>query len=93
MNSSGIAVQQFLTTSPQLFAPYKDEDIHGGPPLALVPAALSNTGRDYYLGIFHFFKVCLQLQQKAILHCCLLWLVGPGLQCAHWAHSGPLGIT
>jgi hypothetical protein len=50
-------VQQFVTTSPKLFEPYKDEDIHGGPPLIHVPAHLSSLGRDYFLGIFHFFKV------------------------------------
>jgi hypothetical protein len=57
VNSSGIAVQQFVTNSPDLFAPYKDEDIHGGPPLILVPGATSNMGQPYYLGIFHFFQV------------------------------------
>ncbi|WIA21773.1 hypothetical protein OEZ85_000932 [Tetradesmus obliquus] len=56
VNSSGIAVQQFVTSSPDLFAPYKDEDIHGGPPLVFVPAAASNTGQAYYLGVFHFFQ-------------------------------------
>lgn len=50
-------MQQFVTTSPKLFDPYKDEDIHGGPPLIHVPAHLSGLGRDYFLGIFHFFNV------------------------------------
>lgn len=50
-------MQQFVSTSPKLFEPYKDEDIHGGPPVIHVPARHSNLGRDYYLGIFHFFKV------------------------------------
>lgn len=57
MNQTGVAVQQFVTTSPKLFDPYKDEDIHGGPPLIHVPAHLSGLGRDYFLGIFHFFNV------------------------------------
>jgi hypothetical protein len=57
VNSSGVAVQQFVTTSPKLFEPYKNEDVHGGPPLVYVPGHLSGLGRDYFLGIFHFFKV------------------------------------
>lgn len=57
VNSSGVAVQQFVTTSPKLFEPYKNEDVHGGPPLIHVPGHLSGLGRDYFLGIFHFFKV------------------------------------
>jgi hypothetical protein len=57
VNQTGVAVQQFVTTSPKLFDPYKDEDIHGGPPLIHVPAHLSGLGRDYFLGIFHFFNV------------------------------------
>lgn len=57
VNTSGVAVQQFVTTSPKLFEPYKDEDIHGGPPLIHMPAHLSSLGRDYLLGVFHFFKV------------------------------------
>jgi hypothetical protein len=59
VNTTGVAVQQFVTTSPKLFEPYKDEDVHGGPPLIHVPAHLSSLGRDYFLGIFHFFKVSL----------------------------------
>jgi hypothetical protein len=57
VNASGIAVQQFVSTAPSLFEPYKDEDIHGGPPLVFIPAHLSKSGQAYYLGIFHFFKV------------------------------------
>jgi len=57
VNQTGVAVQQFVTTSPKLFEPYKDEDIHGGPPLIHVPGHLSSLGHDYYLGVFHFFKV------------------------------------
>eukprot|EP00882_Tetradesmus_deserticola_P002072 GHRQ01002220.1.p1 GENE.GHRQ01002220.1~~GHRQ01002220.1.p1 ORF type:complete len:413 (+),score=44.27 GHRQ01002220.1:250-1488(+) len=56
VNSSGIAVQQFVTSSSDWFAPFKDEHIHGGPPLILVPGAASNTGHSYYMGIFHFFQ-------------------------------------
>jgi hypothetical protein len=63
VNSTGIAVQQFVTSSPDLFAPYKDEDIHGGPPLILVPGAASNTGHSYYMGIFHFFQVSSEIAQ------------------------------
>jgi hypothetical protein len=59
VNQSGVAVQQFVSTSPKLFEPFKDEDIHGGPPVIHVPAQHSTLGRDYYLGIFHFFKVWL----------------------------------
>jgi hypothetical protein len=55
--ASGIAVQQFVSTAPSLFEPYKDEDIHGGPPLVFIPAYLSKSGEAYFLGIFHFFKV------------------------------------
>jgi hypothetical protein len=57
VNASGIAVQQFVSTAPSLFEPYKDEDIHGGPPMVLIPGHLSATRSPYYLGIFHFFKV------------------------------------
>jgi hypothetical protein len=72
VNTTGVAVQQFVTTSPKLFEPYKDEDIHGGPPLIHVPAHLSSLGRDYFLGIFHFFKVSL-LRVIATLDTLLAW--------------------
>ncbi|KAF8059755.1 LPA1 [Scenedesmus sp. PABB004] len=56
VNASGVAVQQWVTSSPSLFGPFKDEDIHGGPPLALVPGELAGGGVPYYLGVFHFFQ-------------------------------------
>lgn len=66
INATGVAVQQFVTNSPVLFEPFKNEDIHGGPPVIFIPAHLSRTGEPYYLGIFHFFQV----MQATELSCC-----------------------
>ena len=35
-------------------------DVHGGPPLAYVPANLSPGGQAYYLGIMHHFERCVR---------------------------------
>eukprot|EP00878_Enallax_costatus_P004680 GHUV01004928.1.p1 GENE.GHUV01004928.1~~GHUV01004928.1.p1 ORF type:complete len:402 (+),score=109.70 GHUV01004928.1:2577-3782(+) len=64
INATGIAVQQFVTNSPTLFEPFKNEDIHGGPPVIFVPAHMSGTGEPYYLGIFHFFQTFGEGAQK-----------------------------
>lgn len=58
-----MAVQQFITHSPSLFEPFKDEDVHGGPPVVLIPQELSKTGQPYFLGILHFFKVGMVKEQ------------------------------
>lgn len=51
-------MQQWVTSSPSWFEPFKDEDVHGGPPLALIPVdAGGGLGRPYYLGVLHFFQV------------------------------------
>lgn len=49
---------QHLTRNDALFAPFAREDVHGGPPVVLVPGKHSpDTGhQDYYLGVFHFFQ-------------------------------------
>ncbi|KXZ54176.1 hypothetical protein GPECTOR_5g272 [Gonium pectorale] len=39
---------------PALFARFGGHDVHGGPPVVYVPAALSRDGKPYYLGIMHF---------------------------------------
>jgi hypothetical protein len=54
---NGTAVQQWVTRAPALFEPYKNEDIHGGPPLVAIPADRSPSGQGYFLGILHFFQV------------------------------------
>lgn len=56
VNSSGVAVAQHLSRNDALFEPFSREDVHGGPPVVLVPAKHSSTGQDYYLGVFHFFQ-------------------------------------
>jgi hypothetical protein len=58
VNSTGVAVAQHLTRNDALFAPFRGEDVHGGPPVVLVPGKFSpdTAGADYYLGVFHFFQ-------------------------------------
>lgn len=56
VNSSGVAVAQHLSRNDALFEPFSREDVHGGPPVVLVPAKHSSTQVDYYLGVFHFFQ-------------------------------------
>jgi hypothetical protein len=56
VNSSGVAVAQHLSRNDALFEPFSREDVHGGPPVVLVPAKHSSTKQDYYLGVFHFFQ-------------------------------------
>jgi hypothetical protein len=58
MNSQGVAVQQFITSSEQLFLPFAGQDVHGGPPVVLIDRPLLAAGAEpYYLGVFHFFMV------------------------------------
>jgi hypothetical protein len=72
VNSSGVATAMHVTRNDPLFAPFAREDVHGGPPVVLVPgkwgkynnarasgggkAAAAAAAEDYYLGVFHFFR-------------------------------------
>lgn len=57
VNSTGFAVQQYLTVDHKMFEPFKDQDIHGGPPVVHIPADKSRSGVPHFLGVFHFFMV------------------------------------
>jgi hypothetical protein len=53
-----VAVQQYVTTNDALLAPFSGRDVHGGPPVVLMEGDAANGGRPYFLGVLHFFKVC-----------------------------------
>jgi hypothetical protein len=59
MNNQGVAAAQYVTSNEALLAPFKGEDIHGGPPVVLVerPGSGLADGERYYLGVLHYFKV------------------------------------
>jgi hypothetical protein len=59
MNNQGVASKQYVTSNDALLAPFKGEDIHGGPPVVLVerPGSGLADGERYHLGVLHYFKV------------------------------------
>lgn len=51
---------RWTTNDEALMAKFVGFDVHGGPPLAYVPAGLSPGGKAYYLGIMHHFEKWVQ---------------------------------
>ncbi len=49
-------VRRWTTHDAVLMAKFEAHGVHGGPPVVLVPAQQSFTGKAYYLGVMHHIE-------------------------------------
>lgn len=52
----GSATDQFVTDNSLTAQRFNDKDMHGGPPVVLIPESLTRTNTSYYLGIMHYYQ-------------------------------------